>query len=117
MVLVLLSQILNSLDGFEDKGDTIRFFTANDEKKIFNTSALINRMSSKFEFYYPGINIFEAKLARFLSFYENYDKEKANQFIELLMKRNNLEMINKNTNSITIRPFVNYVIQIGRAHV
>lgn len=96
----VISGLLNTLDGFDDKGDTIRFFTANDKDAIFKNDALINRMSSKFEFYYPTIEIFRKKLYRFLSFHTTYDETKAEQFLQLVIKKN-----------VTVRPFVNYVIR------
>jgi predicted AAA+ superfamily ATPase len=99
-VTTIMSQILNSLDGFDDKGNTVRFFTANNVNKILSVDALINRMSAKYEFHYPDRNIFEKKLERFLSFHESYDKEKAKEFVDLVIEKN-----------ITVRPFVNYVIR------
>lgn len=99
-VSTIMSQILNSLDGFDDKGNTIRFFTANNVNKILSVDALINRMSAKYEFHYPDRNIFEKKLERFLSFHESHDKEKAKEFVDLVIEKN-----------ITVRPFVNYVIR------
>lgn len=98
----IMSQILNTLDGFDDKGDTIRFFTANNKQAIFEVDALINRMSSKFEFYYPDANIFKSKLERFLTFYESsqIDTEKVNKLVELVCSK-----------GITVRPFVNYVVR------
>jgi ATP-dependent 26S proteasome regulatory subunit len=95
-----MSQILNTLDGFDDKGDTIRFFTANNKDAIFSIDALINRMSSKLEFYYPDKNIFKSKLERFMTFYESYDTEKADKLVELVHSK-----------GITVRPFVNYVVR------
>ena len=96
----VLSGLLNTLDGFDDKGDTVRFFTANNKDAIFKIDALINRMSSKFEFYFPTIEIFRGKLHRFLTFHSTYDNNKAEEFLELVMKQN-----------VTVRPFVNYVIR------
>lgn len=96
----VLSGLLNTLDGFDDKGDTVRFFTANNKEAIFKIDALINRMSSKFEFYFPTIEIFRGKLRRFLTFHSTYDNNKAEEFLELVMKQN-----------VTVRPFVNYVIR------
>lgn len=95
-----MSDILNSLDGFNDKGDVIRFFTANNEKNIFKIDALINRMSSKYRFYYPTREIFKGKLQRFLSYYESYDSDKIEKFLDLVV-----------TKDITIRPFVNYIVR------
>lgn len=96
----VMSQILNSLDGFDDKGDTVRFFTANNAASIFCVDALINRMSAKYKFDFPTIEIFRGKLERLLSFYENYDNDKKEVFLELVMEK-----------KITVRPFVNYVIR------
>lgn len=96
----VMSQILNSLDGFDDKGDTVRFFTANNETAILNVDALINRMSAKYKFDFPTIDIFRGKLERLLSFYENYDNDKKEIFLELVVSK-----------KITVRPFVNYVIR------
>lgn len=101
-ISTVMSQILNTLDGFNDKGDTIRFFTANNKEAIFSIDALINRMSSKFEFYFPDKNIFKSKLERFLTFYEPslIDTEKVDKFVELAHAK-----------GCTVRPFVNYVVR------
>jgi hypothetical protein len=96
----VMSQILNSLDGFDDKGDTVRFFTANNQEAIFKIDALINRMSAKYEFGMPTREVFKGKLERFLSFYETYDTEKVEHLLDLVMIKN-----------ITVRPFVNFVIR------
>ncbi len=99
-VNTVISGILNALDGFDDKGDTIRFFTANNKEKIFENEALINRMCAKYEFVYPTIDIFRKKLVQLLSYYEKFDKELCELFLD--------EIKNK---KITVRPFVNYVIR------
>jgi hypothetical protein len=96
----VMSQILNTLDGFDDRGDVVRFFTANNQEAIFAVDALINRMSGKFEFFFPDKNIFKSKLERFLSFYESYDSEKADKFLDMVCAK-----------KITVRPFVNYIIR------
>lgn len=96
----VMSQILNTLDGFDDRGDVVRFFTANNQEAIFAIDALINRMSGKFEFFFPDRNIFKSKLERFLSFYESYDSEKADKFVDMVCAK-----------KITVRPFVNYIIR------
>lgn len=97
---LIMSQILNSLDGLDDKGDTIRFFTANNESSIYSVDALINRMSAKYQFRFPTIQIFRGKLKRLLSFYESNDEHKIEEFLSLVITKN-----------ITVRPFVNYVIR------
>jgi hypothetical protein len=97
----LMSQILNSLDGFDDKGDTIRFLTANNSDAILSIDALCNRMSSKFHFGYPNKEIFRGKLDRLMSFYDTYDKNLAEHFLDLVVQIPNL----------TVRPFVNFVIR------
>jgi len=98
----IMSQILNSLDGFDDCGNTIRFFTANNKENIFKIDALINRMSSTFEFFMPTIDIFRKKLLRLLSYYQDteLDNTKIEKFLQLVVEKN-----------ITIRPFINYVIR------
>jgi hypothetical protein len=97
-----ISGILNTLDGFDDKGDTIRFFTANNQSIIYKYDALINRMNSSYEFYYPNDEIFRKKLLRLLSFYgeTDFDSNSIDKFIELVLEKN-----------ITVRPFTNYVIR------
>ena len=95
-----LSQILNALDGFDDNGDTIRVFTANNKEKILSYDALKNRMSQIFEFQKPSRSIFEDKLKKLLSFYEIYDQYKFDTFIDMIIEKN-----------ITIRPFTNYIIR------
>lgn len=103
-VETVISGILNALDGFDDKGDTVRFFTANNVELIINNSALINRMSAKYEYHYPDIDIFRKKLYRLLSFYNNEiletNKDKIEEFIKLAHNK-----------KITVRPFVNYIIR------
>ncbi len=96
----VLSGLLNTLDGFDDKGDTVRFFTANNKEAIFKIDALVNRMSSKFEFYYPTFEIFRKKLNRFLSYHSSYDDAKADEFVKMVIEQ-----------KITVRPFVNYVVR------
>jgi SpoVK/Ycf46/Vps4 family AAA+-type ATPase len=96
----VMSQILNSLDGFDDKGDTVRFFTANNAASIFCVDALINRMSAKYKFEFPTIEIFRGKLERFLSFHESYDNDKKEELLRLVVEK-----------KVTVRPFVNFVIR------
>jgi AAA+ superfamily predicted ATPase len=101
-----MSEILNELDGIESTEGCIRFFSCNDVKEIYKHDALINRMSAKFEFYYPTIEDFKNKLNRFLTYWTNIDKEKANAFINLLNERNIQAEI-----KLTLRPFANYIIR------
>jgi AAA+ superfamily predicted ATPase len=96
-----MSEILNSLDGIETSEGCIRFFTANNADIIMNNKALVNRMNSKFEFYYPSEEQFINKLDRFLTIKENINEDKRNEFINLVIKKPNL----------TLRPFSNYVIR------
>jgi len=96
----VMSQILNALDGFDDNGDTIRMFTANNTEKILSFDALRNRMSQIFEFQKPNRKIFEDKLKKLLSFHVTYDEEKFNIFINMILKKD-----------ITLRPFTNYIIR------
>ena len=71
-----MSEILNELDGVESTEGCIRFFTCNDVEEIYKHDALINRMSAKFEFNYPTIDDFKAKLNRFLTFWSTNDLTK-----------------------------------------
>lgn len=96
----VMSQILNALDGVDDNGDTVRFFTANNPESVLGIDALVNRMNAKYEFYFPTRDIFKSKLERFLTFYESYDKEKADVFLDLVVDK-----------KVTVRPFTNYVIR------
>lgn len=57
-------------------------------------------MSSKYRFYYPTREIFKGKLQRFLSYYESYDSDKMEKFLDLVV-----------TKDITIWPFVNYILR------
>ena len=97
-----MSQILNSLDGFDDHSDVIRFFTGNNCDIIFQNPALTNRMI-KFEFHYPTREYFAQKLAVLFSgkTLTDDDREKIPSFLDLVMKKK----------EITIRPFTTYVIR------
>ena len=101
-----MSEILNELDGIESTEGCIRFFTCNDVEEIYKHDALINRMSAKFEFYYPSIEDFRNKLCRFLTYWPNVDTEKINIFINLLNDKNMQSEI-----KLTLRPFANYIIR------
>lgn len=102
----VMSQILNSLSGLDDNGKTIRFFTANSTEKIFNNHALVNRMSAKFKFDNPTIEIFRGKLMRLLSFYTAPDIEKTEHFLQLVENKNISTDV-----KITVRSFTNYVLR------
>ena len=52
------------MDGFDDSGNTIRFFTGNDCYVIFQEKALINRISGKYKFSYPTFEMFRVKLLK-----------------------------------------------------
>jgi energy-coupling factor transporter ATP-binding protein EcfA2 len=97
----VMSDILNELDGISTSNNCIRFFTANNEKIIYEHDALINRMSSKFKYGYPIKEHFIIKLKTLLSFYDNeFDADKIDEFVNLVIDKN-----------ITLRPFTNYVIR------
>ncbi|CAH6420841.1 AAA family ATPase [uncultured virus] len=97
---VLISNFLNALDGLDDKGDTIRFLTGNNEELILQNEAMSNRMNGKFQFYKPTKEMFHKKLSKLLSIHKNIDNNKLNEFLNLIEKKN-----------ITFRPFVNYTIR------
>ena len=97
----LMGLILNAMDGFDDSGNTIRFFTGNDCEAIFNEKALINRICGRYKFSYPTFDMFRAKLLKLSSIIEGpLDEEKTTQFISLVVGRN-----------ITLRPFTSYCLR------
>ena len=96
----MMSSILNSLDGLDDEGNIIRFFSANNPKAIYDVPALINRISAKFEFKLPTAGMLQRKLKRLLSFHTEFDEKLAEQYVELVGKKN-----------IAMRPFVNHTLR------
>ena len=97
----VMSDILNELDGICTSNNCIRFFTANNEKVIFQHDALINRMTTKFKYHYPTKEHFITKLYALLSFYDTpFDVDKINTFVDLIIDK-----------KITLRPFTNYAIR------
>lgn len=68
---LLMSQLLNALDGLDDKGGSVRIFTANNPKVVIQNEAFINRMSSAFKFDRPDKAMLEMKLRRLLRFWTN----------------------------------------------
>jgi len=97
----LMGLILNAMDGFDDAGNTIRFFTGNDCDAIFKEKALINRISGKYKFDYPTFKMFRAKLLKLGSIAPKpLDEEKINQFTSMIVDKN-----------ITLRPFTSYCLR------
>ena len=97
----LLGLILNAMDGFDDSGNTIRFFTGNDCDVIFQEKALINRISGKYKFGYPTFEMFRAKLLKIGAIAPKpLDEEKVNQFISMIVDKN-----------LTLRPFTSYCLR------
>lgn len=96
----LTSQILTSLDGFDDSCDIIRFFTANDPEFILSNKALNSRLSAKFEFHEPTREMFETKLERLLSNKENVNEKLRKQYIDLIVEK-----------KVSLREFVRYTIR------
>jgi hypothetical protein len=104
-----MSQILNSLSGVEERDGIIRFFTGNNAEKIFQNEALLNRMSSTFEFTYPTEVMYVEKLKKLLVFYQDkggYDQDLFNKFIKTIMIKNQ-----DSAKPITLRPFVSYCLR------
>jgi ATP-dependent 26S proteasome regulatory subunit len=97
----LLGLILNAMDGFDDSGNTIRFFTGNDCKSIFQEKALINRISGKYKFDYPTFEMFRAKLLKLSAIAPKLlNEEKLNEFISMIVDKN-----------LTLRPFTSYCLR------
>lgn len=89
------------MDGFDDSGNTIRFFTGNDCEVIFQEKALINRISGRYKFDYPTFEMFRAKLLKLCAIAPKpLDEEKLNQFISMIVDKN-----------ITLRPFTSYCLR------
>jgi ATP-dependent 26S proteasome regulatory subunit len=101
----VMSQILNALDGFEDKSNIVRFFTANDPKIITECEALANRMSRIFTFDYPTIVDFRAKFD-FLERHLREGKDTANE----LKKEEFFQKI-QTIYHLTLRPFTTYIVR------
>jgi AAA+ superfamily predicted ATPase len=100
---ILMGQILNAMDGFDDTANTIRFFTGNNCDIIFNEKALINRISGKYKFDYPNFEMFRDKINKLLSVTKiniEENREKIDHFISLVIDK-----------SITLRPFTSYCIR------
>ena len=97
----LLGLILNAMDGFDDSGNTIRFFTSNDCDVIFQEKALINRISGKYKFSYPTFEMFRVKLLKLAAIAPKpFEEEKLNQFISMIVDKN-----------LTLRPFTSYCLR------
>ena len=99
----VMSQILNSLDGFGDNSNVVRFFTGNDYEKISANEALLNRMSGKFPFIYPQKQLFADKLDVFLSAIKPpvVDMDKKNEFLTQI----------SSIEKLTLRPFTAYLVR------
>ena len=100
---ILMGQILNAMDGFDDTANTIRFFTGNNCNIIFEEKALINRISGKYKFDYPNSEMFRDKINKLLSVTKiniEENREKIDHFISLVIDKN-----------ITLRPFTSYCIR------
>lgn len=98
-----MSQILNQLDGIETTNNSIRFFSANNPDIVLRNKALTNRLSGKFKFDVPDDDGFTKKIDRLLTCkkIDEIDLEKKKRFISLVSKKE----------SVTLRPFTNYVIR------
>ena len=97
----MLGLILNAMDGFDDSGNTIRFFTGNDCDVIFQEKALINRISGKYKFSYPTFEMFRVKLLKLAAIAPKpFEEEKLNQFISMIVDKN-----------LTLRPFTSYCLR------
>lgn len=97
---IVMSQILNILDGFDNDSNIIRFFTGNNCTIIHENDALKSRISAVFNFEKPTKEMLSQKFDRFASFYDNIDIDKRNKFIDMIVKY-----------QITMRPFSNYIVR------
>ncbi len=99
-----ISDILNGLDGINDQAGIVRFFSGNNCEKIFENTALINRMCGKFEFKYPTKEMYKGKLLRILSYHKKYDNDLLEMYLDLVITKTE-------TTNITMRPFVAYSLR------
>ena len=99
---ISMDELLNALDGIQNKNNIIRFFTGNkltNNGILFDNLALMSRFNRVFEYGKPTEGIFLSKFNQFLKLYDNVDEVKKNKFINMV----------KECNNITIRSFSNYV--------
>jgi hypothetical protein len=97
----ITSQILNSLDGFDDNSSgIIRFFSANNPNIIFENEALVSRMNGKFKFEAPTRDMFEQKLKKIFTYKTDIDTDKMNKYLDLVDGKN-----------ISLRQFTKYTIR------
>lgn len=96
----ITSQILNSLDGFDDRSGVVRFFTANNPEVIFSNKALINRMSAKFEFSNPTRDMYKTKLTKLFSQKEDVDETKLALYVDAVTAK-----------GVSLRALVRYTIR------
>lgn len=67
-ISIVMSQILNALDGIDNADSrTVRFFTGNNADAIFGNPAMSNRMTSRFYFPPPTRDMLEKRLAQMLT--------------------------------------------------
>ena len=94
-----MSQILNSLDGIDDlNSNIVRIFTGNNSQIIFETPALINRMSAIFNFKKPTREMFQ---------------ERFNQILPHFISDKNTSIIFDTAvdKTLTMRPFTNFIVR------
>jgi len=99
-----VSELLNSLDGISSEYGVVRFFTCNDTSVVDANEALRNRMSQKFEFFYPNAAMFEQQLRRLLQYWEGKLGDNADTKISKIVEA----AVSK---KVTMRPFSTWVIR------
>lgn len=83
-----IAQILNALDGIDDnEGSFLRFFTCNDPTLIIENKALLDRFYGAFYIGKPDRDIIIGKAKRLMSFYPEYDADKFNVFVDLVVAK------------------------------
>jgi len=104
-----MSDVLNTLDGVNSGEGIVRFFTGNDCATIFDTPALVNRMSACFHLDFPTREMLGNKLDFMMKGAEEAitqdDSEAAIDAQRMLRDR----LLDAVKDKVTLRPFSNFV--------
>lgn len=103
---VLMSQILNSLDGLDDDGKVIRIFSANDERILQQIPALMSRFTATYKFDIPDQCMFAEKVGKLMQFYGSDWRQRLN-------KNGEMEELcaRAKEHGLSFRVFTNYLIR------
>jgi len=106
-----MSDVLNTLDGVNNGDGVVRFFTGNDCKAIFDTPALVNRMSACFHLSFPTREMLRDKLQYLLNGAEEAvtrDASETGDDKKTFLREKILDAVE---GRVTLRPFTNFVVR------